>query len=142
MKKLKRNMTVGVLIGVMSLMLMGCGKEAPDGIVDITNYIDVEFEGENGSGKATVNIDYDGLELELVGGKDALEEMDSVEDLEELSQYINVVAGISFSIDQSSDLSNGDTVTVTATYDEKTAEEAQVVFGENLSKSFEVTGLK
>ena len=109
---------------------------------DGANPVDMEFDGENGSGTANVTVDYDNLELELVGGKDALEQMDDVEDLETLSTYINVVAGISFSIDKNTDLSNGDEVTVTAEYDKETAESAHVVFGENLSKTFEVKGLK
>ena len=142
MRKFLRAMGVCVLVGAMSLVAFGCGKTPDDGVVDIMDYVTVEFDGANGDGTATVSIDYDNMELEIVGGKDALEKMDTVEDLEELSTYINVVAGISFSIDKNSDLSNGDTVTVTATYDKKAAEDAHVVFGETLSKTYEVKGLK
>lgn len=142
MKKFKRMMGVCFLVGAISLTLFGCKQEQSDGVVDVMDYVTVDFEGTDGSGTATVNVDYDQLELEIVGGKDALEEMDDVDDLETLSQYINVVAGISFSIDKNSDLSNGDTVTVTVTYNEKSAEDAKVVFGDTLSKTFEVKGLK
>ncbi|MBQ1609229.1 MAG: hypothetical protein II571_01555 [Lachnospiraceae bacterium] len=142
MRKFLQVMVTGLCVGVISLSAVACGKEAPDGVVDIMDYVTVEFDGENGSGTANVTVDYDNLELELVGGKDALEQMDDVEDLETLSTYINVVAGISFSIDKNTDLSNGDEVTVTAEYDKETAESAHVVFGENLSKTFEVKGLK
>ena len=142
MRKIVKMMGVCALVGVLGLATFGCGKKEADGIVDIMDYVTVEFDGENGSGTANVSIDYDNMELEIVGGEDALEEFDDVEDLEALSKYINVVAGISFSIDKNTDLSNGDTVTVTATYDKDAAEEAHVVFGENLSKTFEVKGLK
>ena len=142
MKKLRRVMGVFILIGAMGLAAVGCGKEEYDGVVDIMDYVSVDFEGDNGAGKATVSIDYDNMELEIVGGKDALEELNDVDDLETLSTYINVVSGISFSIDKNTDLSNGDTVTVTATYDEQSAKDAGVTFGDTLSKSFEVKGLK
>ncbi len=142
MRKFLQVMAVGVCVGVLGLATVSCGKEESDGVVDIMDYVTVEFGGENGSGTANVTVDYDNLELELVGGKDALDKMDDVEDLETLSTYINVVAGISFSIDKNTDLSNGDEVTVTAEYDKETAESAHVVFGENLSKTYEVKGLK
>ncbi|MBR6281418.1 MAG: hypothetical protein IKR14_02835 [Lachnospiraceae bacterium] len=142
MRKFLRAMGVCILTVTMGVAMVACGKEEADGVVDIFDYVTVEYSGENGSGTANVTIDYDNLELEMVGGKNALKDLDDVEDLETLSNYINVVAGISFSIDKNTDLSNGDTVTVTATYDESVAESANVVFGETLSKTYEVKGLK
>ncbi len=142
MKNKKQFLGVCILTAMMAPVSLGCGTAEEDGIVEIMDYVTVDFTGADGEGIASVNVDYDGLETEMVGGEDALEELDSVEDLEALTTYINVVAGISFSIDENTGLSNGDQVTVTVTYDEDAAEAADVVFGETLSKTFEVTGLE
>ena len=131
-------------VTVAAIMLIGCGKKDPeiDGVVDIFDYVTVEFDGTNGQGKANVVIDYDNLELEMVGGRDKLEALDSVEDLGTLNKYINVCASLSFSSDQYTDLSNGDVVTVSVVYDEEAAKAADVVFGSELSHQYKVSGLK
>lgn len=133
-----------IIILAASIMLIGCGKKDPeiDGVVDIFDYVTVEFDGTNGQGRANVVIDYDNLELEMVGGRDKLEALDSVEDLGTLNKYINVCASLSFSSDQYTDLSNGDVVTVSVVYDEEAARAADVVFGSELSHQYKVSGLK
>ncbi|WP_026668448.1 hypothetical protein [Butyrivibrio sp. AE2005] len=137
--------TVGMSI---LLALAGCGAEkktqinTTDGITNILDYVTVDFNGKNGEGTAFVNVDYDGMETEMVGGKEKIEELDELGDLTELTKYINAVSSISVSIDKNKELSNGDEVVVSVTYDETAAESAGVVFGDETSKSFEVKGLK
>ena len=139
-----KNIKSIIIILAASIMLIGCGKKDPeiDGVVDIFDYVTVEFDGTNGQGRANVVIDYDNLELEMVGGRDKLEALDSVEDLGTLNKYINVCASLSFSSDQYTDLSNGDVVTVSVVYDEEAAKAADVVFGSELSHQYKVSGLK
>lgn len=139
-----KNIKSIIIILAASIMLIGCGKKDPeiDGVVDIFDYVTVEFDGTNGQGKANVVIDYDNLELEMVGGRDKLEALDSVEDLGTLNKYINVCASLSFSSDQYTDLSNGDVVTVSVVYDKTAADEAGVVFGSESSHQYKVSGLK
>ena len=130
------------------LALAGCGAEkktqinTTDGITNILDYVTVDFNGKNGEGTAFVNVDYDVMETEMVGGKEKIEELDELGDLTELTKYINAVSSISVSIDKNKELSNGDEVVVSVTYDETAAESAGVVFGDETSKSFEVKGLK
>ena len=133
-----------MVIAIATLMLTGCGKKDPeiDGVVDIFDYVTVEFDGANGQGRSNVVIDYDNLELEMVGGRDKLEALDDVEDLGTLNKYINVCVSLSFSSDKYTDLSNGDIVTVSVTYDQTAADEAGVVFGTESSHQYEVKGLK
>ena len=134
----------------MSIMiaLTGCGAEKKtqintiDGITNILDYVTVDFSGRNGEGTAFVNVDYDGMETEMVGGKDKIEELDELGDLTELTKYINAVSSISVSIDKNKELSNGDEVVVSVTYDETAAQSAGVVFGEEKDRSFKVEGLK
>ncbi len=131
-----------------ALLLTGCGGagsakiDTTDGITNILDYVSVDFSGKNGEGTAYVNVDYDGMETEMVGGKDKIKELDDVSDLSVLSKYINAVSSISFSIDKNEGLSNGDQVIVSVTYDSSAAETAGVNFGDQKSRTFEVKGLK
>ena len=132
----------------MMIALTGCGAEKKtqinktDGITTILDYVTVDFSGRNGEGTAFVNVDYDGMETEMVGGKEKIEELDELGDLTELTKYINAVSSISVSIDKNKELSNGDEVVVSVTYDETAAQSAGVVFGEEKDRSFKVEGLK
>ena len=140
---------VSAAVGMSVLLTFtGCSTEkktqinTTDGITNILDYVTVDFNGKNGEGTAFVNVDYDGMETEMVGGKEKIEELDELGDLTELTKYINAVSSISVSIDKNKELSNGDEVVVSVTYDETAAESAGVVFGDETSKSFEVKGLK
>ena len=130
------------------LLLSGCGAgskvavDTTDGVTNILDYVSVDFDGKNGEGTAFVKVDYDGIETEMVGGEDKIKELSEVEDLAELTKYINAVSSISFTIDKNKELSNGDQVIVTVTYDSSAAEAAGVVFGEQKNKIYVVKGLK
>ena len=130
------------------LLFSGCGAngkaaiDTTDGVTNILDYVSVDFDGKNGEGPAFVNVDYDGIETEMVGGEEKIKELSDVEDLAELTKYINAVSSISFTIDKNKELSNGDQVIVTVTYDSSAAEAAGVVFGDQKNKIYEVKGLK
>ncbi|WP_026495121.1 hypothetical protein [Butyrivibrio sp. WCD3002] len=132
----------------VTLFMTGCGAgknqkiDTADGVTNILDYVTVDFSGKNGEGTAFVNVDYDGMETEMVGGEKKIKEMDEVEDLTELTKYINAVSSISFSIDKNKELSNGDQVIVSVSYDNSAAQAAGVNFGDQSSKTFEVKGLK
>ncbi|SEK58644.1 hypothetical protein SAMN04487770_10228 [Butyrivibrio sp. ob235] len=131
-----------------ALLVAGCGEsrqakiDTNDGVTNILDYVTVDFSGKNGEGTAYVNVDYDGIETEMVGGEEKIKEMNEVDDLAELTKYINAVSSISFSIDKNKELSNGDQVVVSVSYDNTAAEAAGVDFGTQKSKTYEVKGLK
>ena len=131
-----------------ALLLGGCGAggktaiDTTDGVTNILDYVSVDFDGKNGEGTAFVSVDYDGIETEMVGGEEKIKELSDVEDLAELTKYINAVSSISFNIDKNTELSNGDQVMVTVTYDRSAAEAAGVVFGDQKNKVYVVRGLK
>lgn len=135
----------GAFTLTISLLLSSCGADSQakidteDGVTNILDYVTVDFDGKNGDGTAYVNVDYDGIEIEMVGGEDKIKQL---EDLSELTKYINAVSSISFSIDKNKGLSNGDQVIVSVTFDSSAAESAGVIFGDQKSKTFEVKGLK
>ena len=130
------------------ILLSGCGAgskaqiDTTDGVTNILDYVSVDFNGKNGEGTAYVNVDYDGIETEMVGGEEKIKELSDVDDLAELTKYINAVSSISFNIDKNTGLSNGDQVIVTVTYDNSAAEAAGVVFWDQKNKVYEVKGLK
>ncbi|RKM58019.1 hypothetical protein D6853_00305 [Butyrivibrio sp. X503] len=147
----KRKRTAAFIAAAMMgflIVLSGCKADkkaqidTTDGITNILDYVTVDFSGKNGEGTAFVNVDYDGIETEMVGGEDKIKEFEDVGDLAELTKYINAVSSISLSIDKNSGLSNGDQVVVTVSYDETAAASAGVVFGDETSRSYEVKGLK
>ena len=88
------------------LLVSGCGADSKakidttDGVTNILDYVSVDFSGKNGEGTATVSVDYDGIETEMVGGEAKIKELSDVDDLAELTKYINAVSSISFSIDK------------------------------------------
>ncbi|MCR5671734.1 MAG: hypothetical protein K6G10_12075 [Butyrivibrio sp.] len=139
---------LGAVIVAAVLMLSGCGQQkqlqidTTDGITNIFDYVTVDFSGKNGEGTAYVNVDYNGLETEMVGGTEKIKDLDEIEDLSELTKYINAVSSISFSIDKNKGLSNGDQVVVSVSYDSTAAASAGVTFGDEKSKIYEVKGLK
>ena len=145
-----RKITPFIIAAALSALTLlgGCGAgkqtqiDTTDGITNIMDYVSVDFNGKNGEGTAWVNVDYDGLETEMVGGEEKVKELDEIEDLSELSKYINAVSSISFSIDKNSGLSNGDQVIVTVSYDRSAAQAAGVVFGDQTDRTFLVKGLK
>lgn len=130
------------------IAISGCGSnkysqiDTEDGVTNILDYVTVGFDGTNGMGTAYVNVDYDGIETEMVGGEDKIRQMDEVEDLGSLTKYINAVSSISFNIDKNKGLSNGEQVIVSVSYDDTAAKAAGVTFGAEKSKTFEVKGLK
>lgn len=144
----RKLIAVSVAAVLIVSAVTGCGGEkkeqidTTDGVTNILDYVTVDFSGKNGEGTAYVNVDYDGIEIEMVGGEENIKDLDEVDDLAVLSKYINAVSSISFSIDKNEGLSNKDEVTVTVTYDSNAAEAAGVVFGSQKSKTFEVKGLK
>lgn len=126
-----------LLLGVIGMAIMGltgCGGSK----VDITDYVTVNFSGVDGQGSAACNVDSVNLEQALAGDDDG--EI-SMEELEKLGWITQFEMTMSCDLDKDSELSNGEKVTVTVSYDKDLAKENKVtVTGE--TKEFEVTGLK
>ena len=116
------------LILVMALCLLsGCGKSA----VDLTDYVNVRFSGSDGKGRARCDLDYSALETALAGSsKDA-----------GLGSLLRLESSLHVTVTPDKNLSNGDKVTVTVSFDSDAAKGT----GWKLkggSKSFTVKGLQ
>ncbi len=112
---------VGLIAFVLLLLavnsIMSFKKEIP---LDLTTGLEVQFNGENGSGTVSVtkNIEYDGLN-------------------ETVKRFID---SVTYSINPESGLSNGDLITVTAHYDDELRKLGSVVV-ENPTKEIQVEDL-
>lgn len=125
--------------------------------IDLQDYTEVEFSGYDGYGTASVNLDYDKLMEDFADEADIkesnlneqLSDLSSLSDLAGLIQgssnsdytkMLQVFSEMSCELDSSSELKNGDTVTVSYTFDNELANELGIeLIGDELEQ--EVSGL-
>lgn len=117
--------------------------------LDLQDYTKVSFEGYNGYGIATIDFDRDKFmdDVEEYGDVDDVDtdDIDDIEDWAELltdsADAYDAINDISYELDKSDKLSNGDKVKVKYEFDNEKAAEIGLKFkGED--KEFEVKGLK
>jgi hypothetical protein len=122
----KNTLIVGGVCGALIVCLAGTGiynavKKTP---VDLMSSCKVDFSGFDGNGYAT-------------GGYNYGCEPDYDKTNQNISTFMNTV---SYTLDKSENLSNGDTITLTASYSEETAKSSKVKVTES-TKTFKVKGL-
>ena len=114
-----------ILLLMCVYALSGCSGKGKT-VIDLADYVSVEFSGYNGNGNAKVTID-SGAILPLI---------------EEQNSPLALVASFtSAEIENNGKLSNGDAVSVTIKYSEKMMENAKIDV-RNTTLSFTVSGLK
>lgn len=131
MKKITTLLTL-LTVFLLMLALAGCSKTVS---VELAPYMDVQYSGYNGNGTAQFLFDYSQFEYEILsqwGSKDQ-----SFEKLMELTALENTIFCSPASAEG---LCNGDTVTVTMTFDEKLAKELGYKLSD-LKTTFTVKGL-
>lgn len=125
MKKWKMT-TILVILLLSMMVLSGCGSK-----VDAFQYLTVEFDGYNSNGSARVKGETQLIEA-VVGGEP--------EDFDKMGEWLTAYEELDANLDidwmPKSNLSNGDTVTVTVTVVGKAAKE--ILGG---TKEFTVSGL-
>ncbi len=114
---------LAALILVCVCALSGCSGKT---VIDLEDYISVNFTGYNGDGRASVFIDRNGM-LPLLKDQSAAEQ---------IANDFSVA-----DIANNGSLSNGDTISVTVKFNEKMMENAKVSV-QNPTLSFTVSGLK
>lgn len=130
MKKIMKTLIAVFAAATALFTVTGCGK--PD--VDTTKYIEVDFHGVDGFGTASISGQYDWTKDVIELYKDHIES-----DYQAVKMEYELQEAVKYSISPDSELSNGDTVTVTADISKKAEE-----FGFNLTGkelSFTVEGL-
>jgi hypothetical protein len=117
--------------------------------IDLQDYTTVTFDGYDNYGDANLEFDYDRLMEDFAdaSGFDDVSDIDSLSDIAsetDASDYaamINLFDKLSYELDKTDGLKNGDTVTVSYTFDNDTAKQFGVKFkGDALE--FTVAGLE
>lgn len=116
-----------IFLFVVSLMLVGCGNRE-----DMMDYIDVEFSGIDTRGTAEYIFDEDSF-LESLYGTSNFDELD----MEQQDELYDAGEASEITLDNDSNLENGDTVTVTVEVDEDRTE----ILSGGSEQEFEVEGL-
>lgn len=121
-----------MMIIILVVLLTGCGKKK----IDVTENLQVSFEGYNGYGRAELQNVYawEQNALEAAG-------IESVDDLGSFGNALNIETAVSYVIEPDSDLSNGDTVIVKAVIDEAALEDYDFKLVANEEKTFTVKDL-
>ena len=138
MKKHCKHMLAIMLMAVMAMaVLTGCGRKNKIDLRD-EKYVSVNISGPSGYGEASVDMDDDALAA-MILSDDVTEE--------NLTAYllkIDALSRITYTLDKTDKLSNGDTVTVTVTYPEELEEvlDAKITPKSGDSWTVEVTGLE
>ena len=135
-KYCKHVLTVLMMVLMAVTVLTGCGSKNK---IDLREkHVTVKFSGPSGYAKASVDTDDDALAA-LILSDDVTEE--------NLTAYLlkmDALSQITYTLDQTEKLSNGDTVTVTVTYPEELEEalDAKITPKSGDSWTVEVTGLE
>lgn len=138
----------GIVIAAAAVLIAAvCAFNAPKP-VDLDSVYVVEFDGSNGMGNATAYVDPYSLAALLASDTDDSMDIYSMEDMNDLADafqtgvsYYSLMNSFEMTLDKDSDLTNGDTVTATITYNEELAKEMNMKF-KNTTKTFTVSGLK
>ena len=103
--------------------------------IDLDRLVEIHFTGYNTVGTATASIDYENYDQQLSAALKV-----EPEELYSSSEYSACTSAFQLSLDKASNLSNGDEVTVSITYDNESIKDYKVQFsGESIS--FTVEGL-
>lgn len=123
--------TIPVIVLVAVLFIKFAVTSRKDDF-SVARYIIATVEGVNGRGRATLTLDEIGLMNALYG--------DDISDSDK-EVFDKFTASISFIGNTLDNLSNGDTITITAQYDSEIAKQAGVK-GEKSTRTYRVSGLK
>lgn len=104
-----RTICLSLLLMAAAMTLTACGGKS----IDLTDYIETDINGLNGHAAVVCDLDYDALYAAVTSqqGSSSDSFLQQVVVLEEAFSHITVTAT------PSENLSNGDTVTITAVYD-------------------------
>ena len=127
----KRNRIIAIASGAAAFVVLLIILIAASNSVDVKDYVNVEFFGENGNGQATAFIDKDKFIMDYTGKikysddykmeRTALNELvgygNSLDD--ERAAYRFIRDGVTVTCEDKNGLSNGDTVKVHIKYDKR-----------------------
>ena len=134
MKKMTKFLVFAVALLVLCLSLTACGGSTK---LNLSDYLSISYTGADGNASAVLQFDASQMELDYAGVEGSTP---TEEELEKMLSLAPFELSISWDLDKSEGLSNGDQITATISYDSTLAEEAKVKIG-STTKTFTVEGL-
>ena len=132
MKKITKLFAI-LALALMCLTLTACGGSTTK--AELAPYLSVTYTGYNGNGEAHVDFDFSDFEYSIMS-----QWKDKEKNWEKLAELTAVEMTIHYEANVKEGLSNGDTITVTISLDEKLAKEKGYSFT-GLKQKFTVEGL-
>ncbi|MBR5125716.1 MAG: hypothetical protein IKU68_03185 [Oscillospiraceae bacterium] len=132
MKKIAKLFAI-LALALMCLTLTACGGSTTK--AELAPYLSVTYTGYNGNGEAHVDFDFSDFEYSIMS-----QWKDKEKNWEKLAELTAVEMTIHYEANVKEGLSNGDTITVTISLDEKLAKEKGYSFT-GLKQKFTVEGL-
>lgn len=137
---MSKKLWIMLLVGMAMFLMSGCGKTT----VKLDDYVIITTEGYDTRGTATFEFDYDSFEIDYAGkikGKnnDQIKQMGLLNG--ESVEKLLISQCVSMELDKTSDLSNGDEITLKWDCDELMAEEYFGVEFEYSDIKYEVNDL-
>lgn len=128
------HISAAIAVLLMVFSISGCGTKTVE--IDLMTYTNVEFSGDNGYGYAAIDFDYGALEDYLTNTLDNNDK----DTLDFLTDILIIEEAIDITLDQKTNLSNGDKIVLTASFDDTVAEKYHLdVTGG--TQTYEVAGL-
>lgn len=122
-----------IVLSSILLMLFACG--CGETKVDLNEYVNVEFSGRDGNGSAKIVTDTNAFETFIS------ENLKESNGLSTLTALYDLGSCINYSLSKDSDLSNGETVTVSVSWNKDIAKKYGFEFNGN-NQDFTVSNLK
>jgi hypothetical protein len=138
----KRNIIIGgvaaaVVLIIVAMILISNRKKK----IDLNDYVTVNFSGYDTKGTASINVDYTTLASDLqnalgkktnsyqsISDYEDFDLGDVIDALDDIGDYGSLTSGLSWDLDKTEDLSNGDKVTLTFQYDNDAAAKYKIKF--------------
>lgn len=131
------------LIAIIVIIMIVTGKKK----MDLQDYTTVKFDGYQTVGTAEIEFDWSKFHKDLKDKAKGMEDSGDINSLEDIADGLSNIGAygklinVTFALDKSAGLSNGDVVKVKFTYDNEAASEYGIKYvGEEIE--YEVEGLK
>lgn len=126
---MKKIIPISLILTVIVLCMTACGTKS----LNTQDYCNISVSGLNGYGKISLEANYDAI------GKDAFVDKKSSE--VDMYDSLDTIYNIEYKADKTENLSNGDKITVTIHYDEKSTKDLGFTFNKS-SFTYKIDGLK
>jgi len=124
--KIGNNTAKNIFLTIAALLLVfalgGCGSSSMK-TINLMDYVSVTFSGDDGYGNAAYSFNHGSFEDALAQALDS-----DKNSAQFFADAVIIEEGIQISLDKTTDLSNGDEVALTASYNEAVSKDYKIVF--------------